>query len=333
MAAPRVRVALPWLQGALAEASANDALPAMHALRWLGGRGRLQSGEPGSWREWLLEPVCGADMLARWPAGAAIAGQNGLAAAGPGCWCIAQPVHLTAGLDHLRLAPLTEAALAPDEADELGARVSSHFGIDELTVMAFIQGAWLLRLPRSIDCSTQPPDAVVGHDVHDFLPSGSDGARIRSLMNEIQMLLHEHPVNRERVARRLPAVNSLWLWGFGRLGEASTARLPTLCTDDAWLAGIWRLHGAAGRPLEEYTVAEPLADDDALLAWSRSPAGSPGEILAEAERRCFAPALDALRSGTVGGVDILLGARAFTVDSGARFRFWRRPKPLAEVLA
>ncbi len=127
MAAARVRVALPWLQAALAETSANDSLPAMNALRWLGGRGRLVSGEARAWREWLLEPVGGASLLAHWPAGPTLALENGLAAAGPGTWCVAQPVHLAAGLDHLRLAPLAQAELTEDEAGALGAHVSFAF--------------------------------------------------------------------------------------------------------------------------------------------------------------------------------------------------------------
>ena len=216
MAAPRVRVALPWLQAALAEASANDCA-AGHAGAALARRARAAacpaSHAPGA-------NGCSSPSAARmcWragPPGRHCALENGLAAAGPGSWCVAQPVHLAAGLDHLRLAPLAQAGLTEDEASELGARVSSHFGTDELTVAAFVQGAWLLRFARSIDCSTQPPDAVVGHNVHDFMPAGRDGARIRSLMNEIQMLLHEHPVNQRRErARQLP-VNGWWLWGFG----------------------------------------------------------------------------------------------------------------------
>ena len=36
-------------------------------------------------------------------------------------------------------------------------------------------------------------------------------------MNEAQMILHTHPVNAEREARGMPAVNSVWLWGGGTL--------------------------------------------------------------------------------------------------------------------
>jgi len=333
MATPRVRVALPWLQGVLAEASVNDALPAMQALRWLGGRGRLQCGELRSWREWLLEPVGGADLLARWPAGATIADQNGLATAAPGSWCIAQPVHLAAGLDHLRLAPLVQAAPTKDEAGELGACVNSHFGADELTVMAFVHGAWVLRLARSIDCSTQPPDAVVGHNVHDFMPSGRDGARIRSLMNEIQMLLHEHPVNlrRER-ARQLP-VNGWWLWGFG--GESADATADSVAhwslrTDDRWLRAVW--HARRGDVGDIAAVAGDMLRGDTLIALSQPPAARPEDSLAAVDAGLLSMLASKVRAGTIQSVDVLAGSTTLRVESSARLQFWRRRVELSRWL-
>jgi hypothetical protein len=333
MAAPRVRVALPWLQGALAEASANDALPAMQALRWLGGRGQLVPGEPRTWREWLLEPVGGADVLASWPAGAAIADECGLAAAGPGSWCIAQPVHLVAGLDHLRLAPLSQAAPTLDEARELGARVSSHFGPDELTVAAFVPGAWLLRFARSIDCSTQPPDAVVGHNVHDFMPAGRDGARVRSLMNEIQMLLHEHPINlrRER-ARQLP-VNGWWLWGFGDApADASAERVDrwSLRTDDRWLRAVW---GALGSAAGDITaVADDLLRGDTLVALSQPPMERAADTLTAVDAGLLSLLASHVRAGTIQSVDLLAGSATLRIERSARLRFWRRPVDLSRWL-
>ena len=330
MAAPRVRVALPWLQAALAEASANGALPAMQALRWLGGRGRLQSGEPRPWREWLLDPVGGADVLERWPAGAAMAIENGLASAGSGSWCMAQPVHLAAGLDHLRLAPLTQATPTLDEAGELGACVSSHFGTDELTVAAFVQGAWILRFARSIDCSTQPPDAVAGHSVHDFMPAGRDGARIRSLMNEIQMLLHEHPVNlrRER-ARQLP-VNGWWLWGFGNTAAAASARASadrvdhfSLRTDDRWLRAVWHTLGGDGGDIA--AVAGDVLRGDMLIALSQPPAGRTEGSLASVDAGLLSVLASNVRAGAIRSVDVLAGSATLRIESSARLQFWRRP--------
>ena len=334
MAAARVRVALPWLQMALAEASANDALPAMDALRWLGGRGRLVSGGPRAWREWLLEPVGGVDLLAHWPAGPALALANGLTVAGPGSWCVAQPAHFVAGLDHLRLAPLAQAAPTEDEASALGALVSSHFGTDELTVAAFVQGSWLLRCARPIDCSTQPPDVVVGHNVHDFMPAGRDGARIRSLMNEIQMLLHEHPVNQRRErAGRLP-VNGWWLWGFGNeVPQASTVGVKrwSLRSDDCWLRALGHAQGSdAG---EITAVGSDMQHGDTYIALSQLPALRVEESLASVDAGLLSMLASNVRAGAMQSLDLLVGSATLHVDSSARFRFWRRPVAVSRWLA
>lgn len=334
MAAARVRVALPWLQAALAEASANDALPAMNALRWLGGRGRLVRGDPRAWREWLLEPVGGADLLAHWPAGPALALESGLTAAGPGSWCVAQPVHFAAGLDHLRLAPLAQAALTEDDATALGALVGSHFGTGELTVAAFVHGAWLLRFARSIDCSTQPADAVVGHNVHDFMPAGRDGRRMRSLMNEIQMLLHEHPVNQRRERARLLPVNGWWLWGFGdAVPEASIAGVGrwSLRSDDCWLRSLGHALGAdAG---DSTAVGSEMQRGDAFIALSQPPAQRVEESLVSVDKGLLSKLALEVRAGALRTLDLLVGGATLHIDSTARFRFWRRPVDVSRWLA
>jgi hypothetical protein len=333
MAAARVRVALPWLQAALAETSADGSSPAMHALRWLGGRGRMVSGEPRPWREWLLEPVGGADLLSHWPAGPALALENGLTAAGPGTWCVAQPVHFATGLDHLRLAPLAQAALTDDDASALSALVSSHFATDELTVAAFVQGAWLLRFARSIDCSTQPPDAVVGHNVHDFMPVGRDGSRIRSLMNEIQMLLHEHPVNQRRErSRRLP-VNGWWLWGFGDgVADAPGAGINRwrLHSDDRWLRALGHALGSDAGDIT--TVGNETLRGDAYIALSQPPAQRVEESLASVDAGLLSTLASNVRAGRMQSLALLVGNATLHIDSSARFRFWRRPVAVSQWL-
>lgn len=334
MAPARVRVALPWLQAALAEASASATLPEMAALRWLGGRGQLVSGEPRAWRQWLLEPVGGAGLLARWPAGPVLALESGLTAPGQGSWCVAQPVHFAAGLDHLRLAPLAQAALTEDEASALGALVRSHFGPDELTVAAFGNGAWLLRCGRVVDCSTQSPDAAVGHNVHDFMPAGRDGARVRSLMNEIQMLLHEHPVNQRRErAGQLP-VNGWWIWGFGE----ALAAPPTngfgrwrLRSDDRWLRSLAHALGSDAGDLTAAVSA--MTRGDTFIAQSQPPAQQAGESLLSVDASLLSMLASNVRAGTMQSLDLLAGSATLHVDSSARLRFWRRPADVSGWLA
>jgi hypothetical protein len=185
---------------------------------------------------------------------------------------------------------------------------------------------------QPLECTSVEPADALGRNLRDLMPAGRDGARVRSLVNEIQMLLHEHPVNSARLERRQPAINSVWLWGIGRLEKVMPVNLPTLYTDDAWLAGLWRLHGPAARSLEEFAgVGE--AGTDTLVACASAPGGDAGTNLAFVEAACFAPAKTHLLRGSTAMISLLLGDRTFAVNSRARYRFWRRRRPLSEAPA
>lgn len=317
MTRSRLRVALPWLQSVLAEAAARETLPSLESLAWLGGRGRLRVLAGVAWRDWLVAPLGAAAALGEAPAGPALARHLGNAVDGTGSWCLAQPVSLAAGLDHIRMGGLPEARPTGEEATALAATVTAHFGADGLAVVGFVDGAWLLRFDTPVVCATQPPDAVVGHDVHDAMPSGRDGARVRSLMNEIQMLLHEHPVNlrRER-ARQLP-INGWWLWGFGARARVPLAANPgwALRTDDPWLRALWVDAGAPDAS---------AVNGDTLLALAQPPAAEQAQALAEVEAQLLRPLAARLRAGALAGVELLVGDRELTVTRAGCRAFWRR---------
>ena len=335
----RLRVALPWLEASLdaaaAEGWSSERAP---AAEWLVARARVSSAQDVPWREWLLAPVAaGREILARCPAGPSVRAA-GTGRPPVGTWACARPVHLATAIEHLRFAQ-EDVDMQAGESMALLEDINRHLEGRGFTLHAQAGAAdWTLECAEPIECSSVEPDLAAGRNVRDLMPAGRDGARVRSLVNEIQMLLHEHPVNLDRVARGSPAINTLWLWGFGRSEDMDTVHLPTLYTDDAWLSGIWRLHGAHIRSLDEFAAGGDIDANNAMVAASCPPRGGLSAdgisgALARAERVCLAPALAALRSGAVRGVDVLLGGRTLLVESSARFRFWRRSKPLAEALA
>lgn len=331
MSGGRVRLALPWLPAALADASSQRALPELATMAaWL-GRGARQGVTASAWREWLLAAVTpdASGMLQARAAGPSVAMASGLGSPGDGAtWCLAQPVHLAAGIDHLRLAPLRSLALSAADAQELGASIQAHFGDTDFAVAGVVDGNWLLRFPGPVDCATHAPDAAVGRDVHGYMPTGRDGARIRSRSNEIQMLLHEHPVNQRRErAGQLP-VNGAWLWGFGVVPARAPAQQVAgweLRAADPWLRALWR--GQGGRVP---TLAWPLAavQGATLIALDEPPAAVATESLLWVERGLLQPLAAGLRSGSIGRVELLLGDAEWLVRAGDRWRFWHRPARL-----
>src|SRR5262245_38885546 len=201
---PAAALALPRLGSVLDAAGATVKVPPLPALQWLAARGRPVAVRSGDWRTWLLS-LCGpsAPTLRRFPAGPslrALVGGRPVA----GCWACAEPVHLMTALDHLRLAPRAELELPADEGRTLAASLDAALAGSGYGLRWSDRGAWLLDCASSVECDTVEPAQAEGRDVRDCLPSGRDGAAIRRLTNELQMLLHEHPVNTARAARGLP---------------------------------------------------------------------------------------------------------------------------------
>lgn len=333
----RLRVALPWLARAPFEtgAGATGRLP---ATEWLLARARRADGPIDAgcdWRDWLLEGASlGPDLLRRFPAGPCV-----LAAATGECcdggWACAAPVHLVAALDHLRLASPVPLPLEAEESRELVADLNQRLAGRGFTLHEGPRG-WLCRHPEHLDCRAPSPQDAIGGNLRELMPVGRDAARLIAWVNELQMVLHEHPVNARRESRGLPPVNSVWLWGFGTAGPAQGTPADVLVTDDDWLAGLWRLHGAVAS--EPSGLAAVLAGDTAVVRVGLAPATAlaaqdPSARLQALERQVSIPLRAALQSGSVAEVALLAGQVVWQLGPGARWRFWRRPRPLAERLS
>jgi 2,3-bisphosphoglycerate-independent phosphoglycerate mutase len=61
-----------------------------------------------------------------------------------------------------------------------------------------------------------PPHDISGKEVLTYLPKGEGADELISLMNSSQMVLHNHPINKQREAREELPASSVWLWGHGK---------------------------------------------------------------------------------------------------------------------
>ncbi len=331
--ARRLRVALPWLGDVVAETSAAPLrLP---AAEWLVARASPAATDR-PWREWLLDDssngaTSGANPLDDFPAGPCVRAAWG-GERPTGTWAAAAPVHLLTALDHLRLAAPVPVPLEPGESADLVKDLNVELAHRGFLLEDVAGRGWLCRCPDDLDCRAVEPALAVGGNLRELMPSGRDASRVRAWTNEAQMVLHEHPVNVRRSDRGLPAVNSVWLWGFGRAGAAQSAPEGVLLTDDDWLAGCWRLIG--GEPATPDGLPAALAGEGALIRLGLVDPGTADveSTLCGLERRVFAPVRAALDSGALHEADFLSGATCHAVTRRARLRFWRRSRPLAEIL-
>jgi hypothetical protein len=327
---------LIWTRQALADLTCDLPLPAFTTLL---GRGRLT----------LRPPLGSAAILAE------IAG---LAAPLPAAalrwfalrehpeeadWLCLDPVRLNFHDRSLIVDDPQNLRLTPEEAAALAVALAPTFAaLGQLEVVS--PGSWNLRLSAAAPDFQDLPDAA-GRTASP-LPLGAAYAPWRQALNEAQMVLHAHPVNQARQAAGHPVVNSLWPWGGGRLPAPGTpavaAAHDTLWSDDPIARGIAHLLRIDGATLpasfRSAAARKPLAIFDAL----EQPARSGDAIvwrdeLARFEADWLAPALDALRSGRLGTLRLVapgdLAAAELQVSRRDLWKFWRKPRPLAELVA
>jgi hypothetical protein len=314
---------------ALAPEAAGLRLPALES--WLA---RAQARrEPGTGSRWLA---------AQWGLGedAPVAALTLAADGGPreGEWLRADPVHQRVEGNGLVLHDASALALTREECDAALAELNRFFAADGLRFIAPAPERWYVRVPAGELPRTVPLEAVVGRNPFGMLPEGRGRLRWPSLFSEAQMLLAGLAFNRAREAAGRPALNAVWFWGGGAYpaalprpfaGVAADAPLPRAlalasgCAVQSLPAGLAQMPSPG--TAETLAVVDPLTrprrqgDRDAWLAAAQA-----------LDRDWFVPLGRAL--GTFGRVRIVLpGERdtaVFELAARARWRFFRRPKPI-----
>jgi hypothetical protein len=135
----------------------------------------------------------------------------------------ASPLHASLGLSDLTPLDPSQLQLSDDESRAL-CEASDALMREEGVRVEFVNALqWQVRCDREIEALTERPEWIIGESLRPNLPRGRDARRIERWMNELQMLLFNHPVNQARAARGSPVVNMIWLWGFSQpfLDESS----------------------------------------------------------------------------------------------------------------
>ncbi len=331
---------LAWPRGDLREVCDGLALDALETLLARGRRAQVPARRP---EQWLMERY-GVERQRDWPvAPFSLLGDGG--APGTGAWMRADPVHLRIERNQLVLADHNAFRVSREEAEALAEGINAHLG-DRLVVHALRTGRWYARLPDCPDIETIPLRAARGGAIDALLPRGPESMAWHALANELQMLLHAHPVNAARESRGEPPINGVWFWGAGRLSPPAARPFQHVASDDPLARGLAQASGAEARELPPGAQAW-LADSgdsgvallvlDALACASDyGDAEAWREGLMGLEQAWFAPLRRALASGRIGMLTLHLldEAQAIEVEasrSDLRY-FWRRRKPIGHWL-
>jgi len=248
----------------------------------------------------------------------------------------ADPVHLRADQSCLRLFESHSFFITQDEADALVASINGFNAAQGWQLSAVQAQRWYLSLPVAPHMQTSTPAQAAGRDINAFIPQGPDARHWRAVVNELQMLLHDHPVNQAREQRGEPVINSVWLWGGGVLPLSTGAAPEVVYSDDALAQGLARHAGVERCAVPEY-VGDLLSGGAGRkrllvlenLAWPAHYNDVEGWLvqLGQMESAWFAPLLTALNYGRIGSlvIDACNGRRIHATRRQQR-AFWKRAR-------
>jgi hypothetical protein len=242
----------------------------------------------------------------------------------PGTWLHADFVHVAAGLDQLVLVPLYDAQTLSDDARmQLVAALAEHVREDGFECFV-ARDQLLLHTAAELRVDTCALGPASRLPLLDAMPQGEDAPQLRRLMTELQMRLHDHPVNRERERAGLLPANAVWLWGAGtQRAIPAPVTLTQVFGEHNFLRGLCRAANlsCAALPADGAALLEQTAASSVVLLNFAT--------LQQLDARWLTPFERALNTGRLRELELTLDDIHLIARSIHRWRLWRRIQPLS----
>ncbi len=321
-----------------------DTSPSLAALLGMGSRQFVSDSA-----ESLLCQAAAVTKQADWPIAAISNAADALNVAAtlnlaetrarPPYWLYVDFVHFVLQRDYFTLAEVL--SLSPHEAELAITSLNQHFAGMGMVFRCRADGRCYVQLQDDPHISTTQPQQVLGLETTHYMPQGAGAPKWNRLLNEMQMLLHEHAVNQLREQRGELAANSIWLSGGGVLPVGSTSPQALKIIGNSHLcqglqainqqlhtAGSYEIDASGAGINNAQALLQAQASDACLLL-------DDAELLMQPETDWFKPLLQALRTRQLRELTLhfALGRRTLSVHvtSVNAWAFWRRPKALSSL--
>ena len=243
----------------------------------------------------------------------------------------ADPVHLAVAQNSMSVLAGAPLQLEIHEAASLAATLNPLLQQDGMQLHTATSQRWYLQVPASPDAHFMPLPLALGRPLPAQTISGPHAAQWKRRVAEIQMSLHQHPVNEAREQRGLPAINHLWLWGEG--GPATPhAPAARLWGDHVLLQALASQSGVTLQPLpssfarwqdkahgEEHILVLDSLQDSAhrmdVAGWSAT--------LASLDEHWLAPLLHGGLQQVIIEVPAAEQSLSYSLGRWSRYSFWK----------
>lgn len=155
-----------------------------------------------------------------------------------GYWLRADPIYIRLTHNSAYFMGYDDLNLKSDEVKHLIASLNPFLAQDHMKLYAPHADQWYLHCQQRPEIMTHAPSEVIGKDIYEYLPKGTEKRRWRHLFTEIQMLLHHQQVNVKRKSLGQLEMNGLWFWGCGQLPEKIEENWSKVWTDVPWVQAL-----------------------------------------------------------------------------------------------
>lgn len=250
-----------------------------------------------------------------------------------GYWLRADPVHLRIENNHILLVDGQMLNISSKEASDFADNINRLLAHEGLALLPLHPTRWYIHSNDIPVMQTRLLGEVAGRNINNQLPIGDDSIAWVRRVNEIQMLLHEHPLNQLREMRGEPVINSLWIWGGGVMPQNLTALPCEIWSNHAFAKGLAAAQGMECRSIPANahdwlsgaegnrqlilldSLQQPVCYRD-FIAWRNE--------LTKLECDWFMPLLELLKKRRISKLTLtVLGERSSKIFSLTPMSFWK----------
>jgi hypothetical protein len=249
----------------------------------------------------------------------------------PATYCYyCAPIHLRADMSDALVFDRSYFNLTLEEARSLVDAINPHIQSISCRIEIANPMHWYLLSQKEMPLTVPSLQQMHGRPVGAVLTNSGYAPEWRHLMNELQILLHQQPVNTERISRGELPINGVWIHG-GSISEVPDYTINRVVTRSSFAQAVCRNLGLdCMEQLSESVLAGNQGDilifDESLMAEDVKGRQSQLEAM---ETQWFHPMYTWLRQRKIDEIiiDPAAGCR-FIIRSRFLRRFWRRIHPV-----
>lgn len=277
---------------------------------------------------------------------------------GKGYWLRADPVHLRVEHDQVLLADSRTFRLSLKEACQFVDVINKYFAEDRLptfcggeskreliSILPLCPDRWYLNIKSTPSIKTQLLSEVAVKNIKNFYPYGAEEIFWRGILNEIQMLLHEHPLNQIREERGDLVLNGVWFWGGGVMPNSIISPYIKVWSNDIFPRSlaiacgtshaelpvsldVWRYSSISGKHFVFLDSLYGKSKYGDVYGWRES--------IKELEQQWFVPLLNMLKKSILNQLTITTINKGniinFSISRNSLYKFWHISRPLSAYI-